>query len=48
MVAECALSLVHEADQLPKNFGVLTPAVAFGEKLKDRLVKRGVTFDIRA
>eukprot|EP01040_Poterioochromonas_malhamensis_P010639 gene10639-11585_t len=48
MAAESAISLLQEGDQLPKKFGVLTPSVAFGDKLKDRLSSRGITFDIRA
>lgn len=48
MAAESAISLLQEGDQLPKKFGVLTPSVAFGDKLKDRLNSRGITFDIRA
>ena len=48
MVAECAYLLAEEPDQLPKRFGVITPAVAFGEKLKDRLVQKGVAIEIRA
>lgn len=48
MAAECAISLAQETEQLPKKFGVVTPSVAFGEKLKERLTNRGFTFDIRA
>lgn len=40
MIAECALSLVLEAEHLPsfaKRGGVLTPMVAFGDVLIERL-----------
>ena len=44
MIAECALSLVSEADHLPafaKRGGVLTPMTAFGDVLIERLKASG-------
>jgi short subunit dehydrogenase-like uncharacterized protein len=42
MLAESALCLAH--DELPKLSGQLTPAVAMGEKLVERLRKAGIEF----
>jgi len=44
MIAECALSLVLEADHLPafaKRGGVLTPTTALGDVLIERLQASG-------
>ena len=44
LIAECALSLVLEADHLPafaKRGGVLTPMTAFGDVLIERLRASG-------
>ena len=44
MIAECALSLVLEAEHLPafaKRGGVLTPMTAFGDVLIERLKGSG-------
>lgn len=44
MIAECALSLVLDADHLPafaKRGGVLTPMTAFGDVLIGRLKASG-------
>ena len=44
MIAECALSLVLDADRLPafaKRGGVLTPMTAFGDVLIERLKATG-------
>ena len=45
MLAESALCLVRDADRLPDVSGVLTPAVAFGSVLVDRLRTAGMTFE---
>tara|TARA_Y100000817_G_scaffold30245_1_gene21116 strand:+ start:1000 stop:2205 length:1206 start_codon:yes stop_codon:yes gene_type:complete len=46
MLAESALCLAF--DNLPKNYGILTPSSAMGEKLLDRLVKNaGLSFEIK-
>jgi short subunit dehydrogenase-like uncharacterized protein len=42
MLAEAALCLAH--DQLPERSGQLTPAVAMGQALIDRLQRAGITF----
>ena len=42
MLAESALCLAH--DQLPERSGQLTPAVAMGQALIDRLQRAGITF----
>jgi short subunit dehydrogenase-like uncharacterized protein len=44
MLAECALCLAH--DELPERAGQLTPAVAMGEALIDRLQRAGIQFRI--
>jgi short subunit dehydrogenase-like uncharacterized protein len=46
MVSECALSLVVDRERLPPRTGVLTPVLAFGEVLLDRLVRAGLRFEI--
>ncbi len=46
MLAESALCLAH--DDLPELAGQLTPAVAMGQPLIDRLVKAGIKFEVRA
>jgi saccharopine dehydrogenase (NAD+, L-glutamate forming) len=44
MLAESALCLAH--DQLPGLSGQLTPAVAMGQALIDRLVRAGIGFEV--
>jgi short subunit dehydrogenase-like uncharacterized protein len=44
MLAESALCLAH--DELPERSGQLTPAVAMGDALKDRLIAAGIGFDV--
>ena len=47
-LAECALCLVHNSDELPggKNYGgILTSATGLGMPLVDRLKKVGIAFD---
>ncbi len=44
MLAESALCLAH--DELPKRSGQLTPAVAMGDKLTERLRKAGIEFKV--
>jgi short subunit dehydrogenase-like uncharacterized protein len=46
MLSECALALVLERDRLPGRAGVLTPAVAFGDVLVDRLKAAGIRFEV--
>ena len=45
MVAESALCLAHDRAKLPKRAGVLTPAVAMGDALLERLSKEGIVFE---
>jgi short subunit dehydrogenase-like uncharacterized protein len=42
--AECGLLLAFQEDQLPEAAGVLTPAVAFGDVLLNRLQEIGISF----
>jgi short subunit dehydrogenase-like uncharacterized protein len=42
MLAESALCLAH--DDLPRRSGQLTPAVAMGQALIDRLQRAGIAF----
>jgi saccharopine dehydrogenase (NAD+, L-glutamate forming) len=44
MLSESALCLAF--DSLPERSGQLTPAVAMGEALIDRLVRAGITFEV--
>jgi short subunit dehydrogenase-like uncharacterized protein len=45
MIAECMMCLSQNDNSLPKIYGVLTPAAAFGVQLQDRLTQKGVQFD---
>jgi short subunit dehydrogenase-like uncharacterized protein len=45
MLAESALCLAH--DELPQRGGQLTPAVAMGQALIDRLSRAGIEFRVR-
>jgi short subunit dehydrogenase-like uncharacterized protein len=45
MLAEAALCLAQ--DELPETSGQVTPAVAMGEKLTERLQQAGITFEVR-
>jgi short subunit dehydrogenase-like uncharacterized protein len=44
MLAESALCLAH--DELPERVGQLTPAVAMGQPLIDRLTRAGIEFRV--
>ena len=46
MVAESALCLALDGGQLPGRFGVVTPAVAMGDRLLKRLRAAGMRFEI--
>jgi saccharopine dehydrogenase (NAD+, L-glutamate forming) len=46
MVAESALCLVLDRDRLPPHVGVVTPAMAMGNALIERLQAQGITFDV--
>jgi short subunit dehydrogenase-like uncharacterized protein len=46
MVAESALCLARDRDRLPARAGVLTPAVAMGEVLIERLQRAGIPFEV--
>jgi short subunit dehydrogenase-like uncharacterized protein len=46
MVAESALCLVEDRDRLPERTGVLTPAMAMGEVLIERLQRAGIRFEV--
>jgi hypothetical protein len=48
MIAECALCLALDAEQLPARFGMLTPAAAMGSRLLERLRAAGVVFELSA
>ncbi|MEM6633052.1 MAG: saccharopine dehydrogenase NADP-binding domain-containing protein [Bacteroidota bacterium] len=48
MLAESAVCLALEKDNLPKQYGVLTPTTAMGDILLDRLsINAGLTFEIK-
>jgi short subunit dehydrogenase-like uncharacterized protein len=46
MCAESALCLARDRARLPERAGVLTPAVAMGEVLIERLERAGIRFDV--
>lgn len=46
MSAESALCLALDRERLPERAGVLTPAVAMGEVLIERLTRAGIRFDV--
>ena len=46
MVAESALCLALDAEKLPEHYGVVTPAVAMGDRLMERLQAAGLRFEI--
>ncbi len=46
MISECALALVQDRARLPGPCGVLTPAVAFGPVLLERLIAAGIRFEV--
>jgi short subunit dehydrogenase-like uncharacterized protein/uncharacterized protein YceK len=48
MLAESALCLAQDGERLPPHAGVLTPAVAMGEALVQRLRAAGIAFDVAA
>jgi short subunit dehydrogenase-like uncharacterized protein len=45
MLAESALCLALEAEALPQNFGVTTPALGMGDRLIERLQAAGIRFE---
>lgn len=46
MLAEAALTLSMDTALLPERYGVLTPAVAMGERLTERLQRAGIRFEV--
>ncbi|KYF71581.1 MULTISPECIES: saccharopine dehydrogenase family protein [Sorangium] len=46
MVAESALCMAFDRERLPARAGVLTPAVAMGERLIERLQAAGIRFEL--
>ncbi|WP_437737929.1 saccharopine dehydrogenase family protein [Sorangium sp. So ce1335] len=46
MVAEAALCMAFDRERLPARAGVLTPAVAMGERLIERLQAAGIRFEL--
>jgi len=46
MLSESALCLAFDDEQLPKNYGVVTPSAAMGESLLERLQSEGIKFEI--
>lgn len=47
MLSESALTLLHHADELPLQGGVVTPAGALGQLLIDRLIAAGIRFEVQ-
>jgi short subunit dehydrogenase-like uncharacterized protein len=45
MITESALCLALDREKLPEQAGVLTPAVAMGQVLIERLIKAGIKFE---
>ena len=48
MISQSALCLALDRDRLPDRHGVLTTASAMGPLLRERLVKAGMRFDVKA
>jgi short subunit dehydrogenase-like uncharacterized protein len=46
MLAESALCLALDRGRLPERAGVLTTAVAMGDRLIERLKAAGITFEV--
>ncbi len=46
MIAEAALTFALDRDKIPARYGVLTPAVAMGDVLRERLQKAGIGFRV--
>ena len=46
MLGESALTLACDRDRLPDRAGVLTPAVAMGDALTDRLIAAGFRISV--
>jgi short subunit dehydrogenase-like uncharacterized protein len=46
MLAEAAVCLATQEDELPKRYGIMTPASAMGQHLIKRLNNIGVTFEV--
>ncbi|WP_437971712.1 saccharopine dehydrogenase NADP-binding domain-containing protein [Sorangium sp. So ce260] len=46
MIAESALCMAFDRERLPARAGVLTPAVAMGERLIERLQAAGIRFEL--
>jgi short subunit dehydrogenase-like uncharacterized protein len=46
MVAESAMLLALDRSRLPGKGGVVTPAIAFGDRIVERLTACGMTFKI--
>ena len=44
MLGESALCLINDKSELPEKYGVITPAIAMGDKLIPRLQKAGIRF----
>ena len=47
MLAECAMCMVYNEKALPTKYGVITPSIAFGSTLLDRLKQIGIDFYIK-
>jgi short subunit dehydrogenase-like uncharacterized protein len=46
MISEAALALARDRDLLPPRYGALTPALALGERLLERLPAAGIPFEV--
>lgn len=46
MLATTAGLLARQPDRLPDAVGVLTPALAFGDVLRERLIEQGLSFEV--
>ena len=46
MLGETAVSLAKEADSLPHNYGILTPATALGSVLIEKLQSKALQFSV--
>lgn len=45
MVSECAVCMITD-ENLPQIYGIITPSIACGSNLTERLINKGINFYI--
>jgi short subunit dehydrogenase-like uncharacterized protein len=46
MASECAMALAFDERECPAVYGVITPSVAFGQRLVERMKKCDITMSV--